>query len=66
MMVSLLGNKSGRTLESATNSTLKLGVDTDPIPCYIINIIRKRGQDENIFKHIRNSFNIPRHSSCGR
>ena len=39
MMVSLLGNKSGRTLESATNSTPKLGVDTDPIPCYIINII---------------------------
>ena len=26
---------------------LKLGVDKIPIPCYIINIIRKRGQDEN-------------------
>ena len=46
-MVSQTGTRSGKTLESATNNTLKLGVDKDPISCYIINIIRKRGQDEN-------------------
>ena len=46
-MVSQTGIRSGKTLGSATNSTLKLGVDKDPISCYIINIIRKRGQDEN-------------------
>ena len=31
-----------------------LGVDKDSIPCYIINIIRKRGQDEHNFRDSRN------------
>ena len=47
MTDSRIGHRNGRTLGSATNSTRKLGVDKDPISCYIINIIRKRGQDEN-------------------
>ena len=56
-MVSQTGIRSGRTSESATNSTLQLGVDTDRFLCYSKIIIKKQeGQNVRINRARGNHF----------